>query len=78
MEHYWGAMVFYNKLKGVLVNMGFKMNEYNECTFNKMINDYQCTIQMHVDDQLNDVFGSKGEYFGSVIRKHSRVLGNDH
>ena len=45
-----GAVVFYNKLKGVLVNMGFEMNEYNECTFNKTINGYQCTIQMHMDD----------------------------
>ena len=44
------AVVFYNKLKGVLVNMGFKMNKYDECTFNKMINGYQCTIQMHIDD----------------------------
>ena len=45
-----GAIVFYNKLKGVLVDMDFKMNEYNECTFNKMINSYQYTIQMHLDD----------------------------
>ena len=51
-----GAILFYNKLKGVLVDMGFKMNEYDECTFNKMINGYQCTIQMHVDNlKLNHV-----------------------
>ena len=71
-----GAILFYNKLKGVLVDMGFKMNKYDGCTFNKMINGYQCTIQAHVDDlklshvhqdelnkiidQLNDVFGSGG------------------
>ena len=45
-------MVFYNKLKRVLVDMGFKMNKYNECTFNKMIKGYQCTIQMHILDDL--------------------------
>ena len=45
-----GAVLFYNKLKWVLTKMGFKMNAYDECTFNKMINGYQCTIQLHVDD----------------------------
>ena len=39
-----GAVLFYNKLKRVLVNIGSKMNEYNEYTFNKMVNGYQCTI----------------------------------
>ena len=45
-----GAVLFYNKLKGVLPKMGFEMNDYDECTFNKMINGKQCTIQFHVDD----------------------------
>ena len=45
-----GAVLFYSKLKGVLTKMGFKMNDYDECTFNKMINGKQCTIQFHVDD----------------------------
>ena len=31
-----GAVLFYNKLKGILVDMGFEMNEYEECTFNKI------------------------------------------
>ena len=30
--------------------MGFRTNGYDECTFNKMINGYQCTIQVYVDD----------------------------
>ena len=30
--------------------MGVQTNDYDECTFNKMINGYQCTIQVHVDD----------------------------
>ena len=33
-----GAVLFYNKLKGVLTNMRFEINDYDECTFNKMIN----------------------------------------
>ena len=46
-----GVVLFYNKLKGVLTKMDFEMNDYDECTFNKMINGRQCTIQFLVDDQ---------------------------
>ena len=69
-----GAIQFYKKLRGVLTNLGSQTNGYNECTFNKMINGSQCTIQVHVDDLklshldqgeldkisdiLNEVFGS--------------------
>ena len=45
-----GAISFYKKLRGFLMDMGFKTNGYDECTFNKMIDGYQCTIQVHVDD----------------------------
>ena len=46
-----GAIQFYKKLRGVLIDMGFQTNGYDECTFNKMINGYQqCTIQVHVDN----------------------------
>ena len=44
------VILFYKKLRGVLMNMGFQTNKFDECTFNKMINGYQCTIQVHVDD----------------------------
>ena len=43
-----GAIMFYKKLRGVLIEMGFQTNEYDECTFNKMLNGYQRTIQVHV------------------------------
>ena len=40
------AVLFYNKLiKGILVEMGFKMSDCKECTFNKMVDGKQCTIQ---------------------------------
>ena len=71
--------------------MGFKMNKYNEYTFNKMINGYQCTIQRHVDnlkllhvqqdelnkiiDQLNDVFGSEGEFLAASYKINHKYLG---
>ena len=72
-----GAIQFYQKIRGVLIDMGFKTNGYDECTFNKMINGSQCIIQIHVDDlklsfvdqgeldkiidSLNEVFGSDGD-----------------
>ena len=46
----FGAIQFYKKIRGVLMDMGFKTNGYDECTFNKMINGSQCTIQVHIDD----------------------------
>ena len=45
-----GVVLFNNKLKGVLVDMVFEMNGYDECTFNKMINDTQCSIGFNVDN----------------------------
>ena len=85
------AVLFYNKLKGVLTNMGFEINDYNECTFNKMINGKQCTIQFHVDDlklsnlqqqeldkivgHLNDIFGSEGELLAASYGKIQGYLG---
>ena len=80
-----GTVLFYNKLKGVLAKMGFEMNDYDECTFNKMINGKQCTIQFHVDDlklspqqqqeldniidHLNNIFGSKGKLLAASYGK---------
>ena len=70
--------------------MGFKMNEYNECTFNKMSNCCQCTIKVHVDDlklsrmhqdelkkiidQPNDVFGSREELLEVSYEKKYKYL----
>ena len=68
-----GALLFYEKLTGHLKDWGFEQNPYDECTFNKMVNNEQLTAQFHVDDlkiwhddqqvlddfikQLNGVFG---------------------
>ena len=86
-----GAVLFYNKLKGVLIKMGFEMNTYDECTFNKMINGYQCTIQFHVDDlklsylqqgeldkiidKLNEIFGSEDEILAASYGSVHKYLG---
>ena len=44
------AIIFYNKLSDFLLADGFIRNEYDECTFNKMVNGHQLTVQFHVDD----------------------------
>ena len=71
--------------------MGFEINEYAEYTFNKTINDHQCTIQFHIDDlklshlqqgeldkiidQLNEVFGSEGELLAASYSNIHKYLG---
>ena len=44
------AIIFYNKLSKHLIEHGFVMNDYDLCTFNKMVNGEQLTVQLHVDD----------------------------
>lgn len=45
-----GAILFYEKLKKQLEDWNFEQNPYDECTFNKMVNGDQLTVQFHVDD----------------------------
>ena len=86
-----GAIQFYKKLRGVLMDLGFKTNGYDECTFNKMINGSQCTTQIHVNDlklsfvdqeeldkiieSLNEVFGSDGNKLTASYGKVHEYLG---
>ena len=69
--------------------MGFQTNKYDECTFNKKINGYQCTIQIHVDDlklshvhqeelnkiinQLNGLFESDGDFLTASYGKFTSI-----
>jgi hypothetical protein len=46
------AKLWYEKLSSVLKANGFKENEVDPCVFNKMINGYQCTVMLYVDDLL--------------------------
>lgn len=46
------AKIWYEKLSGVLSGMGFVQNKVDACVFNKVINGYQCTILVYVDDLL--------------------------
>ena len=44
-----GAIIFYNKSSKHLIDHRF-VHKYDMCTFNKMMNGEQVTVQFHVDD----------------------------
>ena len=44
------AFLFWKKLSSQLKKWGFKINPYDSCVANKIINGSQCTILWHVDD----------------------------
>ena len=44
------ALLFWWLLSDTLVGWGFKLNKYDKCIANKMINGKQCMIIWHVDD----------------------------
>ena len=44
------AMLFHCKLTKALLSYGFELNPYDPCVVNKMVNDEQLTICLHVDD----------------------------
>ena len=44
------SVLFYNKLSDFLIENGYEVNPYDGCTFNKMVDGDQLTIQFHVDD----------------------------
>ena len=39
-----GAIIFYKKLSNHLIRHGFEMNEYDICTFSKIVNGEQLTV----------------------------------
>ncbi len=44
------ALLFYQKFKADIEEYGFKLNPYDPCVANKMVNGKQLTITWHVDD----------------------------
>jgi hypothetical protein len=44
------ALLWYDLFSGTLEKMGFKLNPYDTCVANKMINGKQCTVGWYVDD----------------------------
>jgi hypothetical protein len=46
------ALLAYKKLAKLFRAWGFKMNPYDACVWNKMVNGKQFTIVFHIDDLL--------------------------
>ena len=44
------ALLFWRLLLDTLIEWGFRLNEYDKCGANKIINRKQCVIIWHVDD----------------------------
>ena len=44
------ALLFCNRLRSDLEEMGFEVNPYNPCVANKMVNGKQMAVCWHVDD----------------------------
>ena len=50
------ALLWYQCFTKCLSKMGFKLNNYDQCVTNKMIEGKQCTIVWYVDDnKINHV-----------------------
>ena len=46
------ARLWYEKLSGDLLSLGFEKNIQDECVFNRVVNGKQQTLVIHVDDML--------------------------
>ena len=44
------VLIWYDMYTEVLLEMGFKVNPYDKCMANKMINNKQCSIGWYVDN----------------------------
>jgi hypothetical protein len=53
------ALLFYQKLINDLIGIGFKLNPYDLCVANKMVNGKQMTLCWHVDDMKVSHFVTK-------------------
>jgi len=69
------ALLWYNLYSSTLQKLGFKINPYDRCVANKMVNGSQCTIVFYVDDNkvshkdpqvVTDVIQEISKYFGQL------------
>ena len=71
------ALLFWENLSDTLQEWGFKINPYDWCVANKMINGNQCTIGWHVDnlkiphvssEVVDDILSKLDERYGKEAR----------
>ena len=53
------GLLFYRKFRASIKKIGYKVNPYDPCVANKMINGKQHTITWHVDDLKSSHVDSK-------------------
>jgi hypothetical protein len=70
-----GARLLYDKLRGLLEEWGFIINDYDKCTFSKMVDGKQLTVQFHVDD-LN-ISHMEETVIKDMVKDLNGVLGQD-
>jgi len=77
------GLLWYNLFTKTLKGQGFKLNEYDSCVANKVVNGKQCTITWYVDDLkishveravVDDVIREIESHFGKMSVTH----GNKH
>ena len=77
------ALRWYELFTGTLCGMGFKLNPYNRCVANKMIEGSQCTVGWYVDDNKvlhinNEVNSMAVQAIKEKFGKLARTTGNKH
>jgi hypothetical protein len=82
-----GAIQFYDKLSKQLIDWEYEPNCYDRCTFNKMIDGNQITIQFHVGDLkishlkqmvIDSVLADLNNKFGTTKKPLSATTGHVH
>ena len=77
------ALLWYELYAKTLKKMGFKLNPYDKCVANKMINGSQCTIAWYVDDNkishedpkvVDEILKVMNKHFGELVVSR----GNEH
>ena len=76
------ALLFWKNLSEFLVNeLGFQLNQYDQCVANKMIDGKPCTVVWHVDDlkishvskeEIKQIITRLEEKYGKLsrVKKH--------
>ena len=68
------ALIWYELFTSVLMKMDFKLNPYDKCVANKIINGKQCTVAWYVDD--NKISHVDEKVVTTILDKIEERFGN--
>ena len=78
------TLLWYELYSLILIKMGFKINPYDRCVVNKVINGHQCTIVLYVDNNkishrdpevVSEVLDAIPGHFGDLLISRGRKRG---